>query len=283
MGYQPPIVVARPRPAGVRWYAAWRLLVALLLPGLALPGATALASAEQRGLEIFAEADRRLSGYQDLQVDLHMVLRAANGAEHHRHLNIRQLEVPDDGDRYLIVFETPKPIKGTALLSYGHKFEPDEQWLFLPALQRVKKIASRNRSGPFLSSEFSFEDLSSQELEKFTYRFIEDAALEGVPGFLVERTPLDRYSGYARQQVWIDREHYRIQRVEYFDRRDELLKTLRVDDFKLYGQRFWKGRRMVMHNHRTRKSTELRWGDYVFGNGFLPERDFSANSLRRTH
>ena len=126
-----------------------------LLPGWATAAAPAASlgdaqfsvaglAADAAGEAIFREADRRESGYGDLKVELEMVLRTSAGAESRRRLRIRQLEVPDDGDRLLVVFDTPKSIRGTALLSYSHKIDPDDQWMYLPALKRVKRIASKN-------------------------------------------------------------------------------------------------------------------------------------------
>ncbi len=236
---------------------------------------------EAAGEAIFREADRRSSGYGDLRVDLEMVLRTSNGGESRRSLRIRQLEMPEDGDRLLVVFDTPKSIRGTALLSYSHKFEPDDQWMFLPALSRVKRIASKNRSGPFLSSEFAYEDMALQEVEKFTYRLAETREEEQGVVYLVERFPVDEYSGYGRQMVTIDGEAFRIHGIEYFDRQDRLLKTLEVSGYALYEDRFWKPQRMFMANAQTGKSTELIWANYQFGTGLEADRDFSTNSLRR--
>ncbi len=236
---------------------------------------------EAAGLAVFEEVDRRASGYEDLAVDLTMVLRDQRGAESERGLKIRQLEVPDDGDKLLVVFDAPKPIRGTALLSYAHKHSADDQWLYLPALKRVKKIASRNRSGPFLSSEFAFEDLALQEIERFRYRLL-DAQPEGAEGFyLVERIPVDDHSGYSRQEVTVDAEAFRIQHIRYFDRRGRPLKTLKVSGYELHGGGFWKPGRMLMANEQNGKSTELLWRDYRFGLGLDADRDFSTNSLRR--
>ena len=97
---------------------------------------------------------------------------------------------------------------------------------------------------------------------------------------LVERVPVDPHSGYSRQLVWLDAAHLRVQQVEYFDRRDGLLKTLQVADYRDYDG-FWKAGKMHMHNHQTGKSTELRWRNYEFRVGLHPDRDFSTNSLRR--
>ncbi len=255
-------------------------------PAVALqPGTTDFSVAglapEAAGLAIFQEADRRASGYQDLSVDLEMILRDRRGNQSQRQLKIRQLEMAEDGDRLLVVFDSPKPIRGTALLSYSYKFAPDDQWLFLPAFKRVKKITSKNRSGPFLSSEFAFEDLALQEVEKFTYRLLESESDESGAYYLVERTPVDDTSGYSRQLVRLDQAELRIQHIEYFDDRERPLKTLTVSGYEFYLERFWKPAQMLMENIQTGRSTQLVWHDYQFGLGLDSQRDFSTNSLRR--
>ena len=238
-------------------------------------------SPEEAGLAIFAEADRRASGYQDLKVDLEMTLNTGGNRSSSRSLSIRQLEMADDGDRLLVVFDTPKTIRGTALLSYAHKHEPDDQWMYLPAFKRVKRIASQNRSGPFLSSEFSFEDMALQEVEKFSYRLLETRMTEHGPAYVVERVPTEAHSGYARQIVTLDVAELQIRHIEYFDRQDRPLKTLSVSGYALYEDQFWKPARMLMSNSQTGKSTELLWQNYEFRTGLDADRDFSTNSLRR--
>jgi hypothetical protein len=236
---------------------------------------------QQQGLAIFREKDRRESGYQDLQVELEMILRDRRGSESRRQLSISQLEMPDAGDRLLVVFQTPKPIRGTALLSYSYVEGPDDQWLYLPSQRRVKKIASRNRSGPFLSSEFAYEDLALQEVEKFSYRLLGRETRGGRPCLRVERVPLDEHSGYSRQEVLLDQATLRVERIDYFDRYERPLKVLESSDYVLYEGRFWKPRRMFMENLQTGKTTELLWKDYRFRVGLHPDRDFSTNALMR--
>ena len=63
-------------------------------------------------------------------------------------------------------------------MTFTHKTGPDDQWLYLPALKRVKRISSDNRSGAFVGSEFAYEDLSSQEIEKYTYKWIEEMIVD---------------------------------------------------------------------------------------------------------
>jgi hypothetical protein len=238
-------------------------------------------SPEAQGLAIFEEKDRRESGYQDLQVDLEMVLRDRRGSEARRDLSISQLEVPDDGDRLLVVFDTPKPIRGTALLSYSHVEGPDDQWLYLPAQSRVKKIASRNKSGPFLSSEFAYEDLALQEVEKYDYRLLGREACGEAQCLRVERIPRDEYSGYSRQEVLLHEPTLRVQRIDFYDRHGRPLKVLINDGYRLHQDRYWKPQRMFMENLQTGKTTELLWREYEFATGLQADRDFSTNSLMR--
>ena len=73
-------------------------------------------------------------------------------------------------------------VKGVNILSHTKIFEPDDQWLFLPALKRVKRISSRNKSGPFMGSEFAYEDLVSREVEKYSYKFIKDEKCPTIEG-----------------------------------------------------------------------------------------------------
>jgi outer membrane lipoprotein-sorting protein len=237
-------------------------------------------SPEQAGLEIALEADRRDQGFGDYRADMRMLLRNRQGEESERFMRIRVLEVADDGDKSLIVFDRPRDVKGTALLTFAHKTGADDQWLYLPALKRVKRIAARNKSGPFVGSEFAYEDLASQEVEKYTYKYLGDEALDGRPVFLIERYPVDRYSGYLRQRVWIDRAEYRVQKVEFYDRKDSLLKTLVFRGYRQYLGRHWRADEMHMENHQTGKTTLLSWQDYRFQTG-LDDADFNRNSLKR--
>ncbi len=257
-----------------------RHLMMILLVTL-LPLEAWAESAEEKGLAIIEEADRRDLGWVDATAEMKMILRNKQGEESERSLRISNLEVVDDGDKSLSVFDSPKDIKGTALLSYTHALEPDDQWLYLPALKRVKRIASANKSGPFVGSEFAYEDLTSQEVEKYTYKWLRDETLDGRETFVIEAYPAYENSGYTRQVVWLDKEMYQPVRIDYYDRKDALLKTLESTDWSRYLEKYWRPGRMNMVNHQTGKSTELLWSDYQFKTG-LSDRDFDRATLKRT-
>ena len=131
---------------------------------------------EEKGLAIAIAADKRDSGFVDQIANMIMILRNRKGQESTRYIRSRTLEVEGDGDKFLSIFDKPADVKHTAVLTYSHGLKPDDQWLYLPALKRVKRINSRNKSGPFIGSEFAFEDLGSQEVEKYTYIYLRDEA-----------------------------------------------------------------------------------------------------------
>ncbi len=120
---------------------------------------------EEKGLTIAIEADTRDTGWTDQIANMNMILKNKQGDSSTRVMKITTLEVNGDGDKSLITFNNPRDIKGTSFLSHTHSLTPDDQWLYLPALKRVKRISSSNKSGPFVGSEYAYEDLSSQEVE----------------------------------------------------------------------------------------------------------------------
>jgi outer membrane lipoprotein-sorting protein len=238
------------------------------------------ATPEEQGLAIAQEADTRDSGYKNYTNDVKMILKNKQGQESIREIRSKTLEVDGDGDKSMTIFDKPRDIKGTALLSFTHKEGADDQWLYLPALKRVKRIASDNKSGPFMGSEFAYEDITSQEVEKYTYKFLKDDTLDGMDVFVFERYPVDRKSGYTRQIIWMDKENYKERKIEYYDRKNALLKTLVFADYNLYRDKFYRAQDMHMVNHQTGKSTRLLQSNYNF-DVELSDRDFDKNSLKR--
>ncbi|MDH5446830.1 MAG: outer membrane lipoprotein-sorting protein [Gammaproteobacteria bacterium] len=235
---------------------------------------------EEKGLAIAVEADKRDLGWGNSTTEMFMTLRNAQGQESKRRMRTKVLEVKGDGDKSLTIFDHPRDVKGTAFLSFTHAKRPDDQWLYLPALKRVKRISSANKSGPFMGSEFAYEDISSQEVEKYTYKYLRDEKLDGHDCFVVERMPTYEHSGYTKLVSWIDKKMYQGRKVEFYDRKNTLLKTLNITKHKQYLGKYWRAHQMDMLNHQTKKSTTLEWKNYKFKTD-LTSRDFDKNALKR--
>jgi len=257
------------------------LTTVLLLSSMVAFSSLAIAGeAEDKGLAISKESKDRDHGWTDMQAEMEMLLKNQHGETSLRQMKIKSMEQDNDGDKSLTVFNSPRDVKGTAFLSFSHMTTNDEQWLYLPALKRVKKISSRNKSGSFMGSEFSFEDLTSFEIEKYTYKYIKDETINGQECWVVEQYPVDKYSGYKRRTVWIDKAEYRNHKTEFYDRKNTLLKTLTATDYNQYVDKYWRASKLSMVNHQSGKSTLLTWKDYQFQKG-LKESDFNKNALKR--
>ena len=137
-----------------------------------------------------------------------------------------------------------------------------------------------NQSGSFMGSEFSYEDLGAVEVEKYTHRFLRDEPCGDLQCSVTERIPVGKDSGYSRQLVWLDREELRTMQVQFFDRRDEHLKTMVVEDYEKHLDRYWRGGKITMTNHLTGKSTVLLWSNYEFGTD-IDVGDFTKTALKR--
>lgn len=239
-------------------------------------------SMEEKGFDIAARADRTDLGFESSEVEMKMILKNAGGDETTRKLRNLTLEKENEqvGDKSLVVFDQPRDIKGTALLSHAKILDPDDQWLYLPALKRVKRISSANKSGPFMGSEYAFEDFTSLELNKYNYKYIKEENLDGMKVDVVERFPRYENSGYTRQLSYIDQKDFQVRKVEFFDRKGDLLKTLILKDYKKYEGKFWRPRKMEMVNHQNGKSTDLIYSDYKFKTG-LKDGDFVKSKLKK--
>ena len=229
--------------------------------------------------DVAKKSEAVMSGFEDSSSDMTMTLINSNNQKRQRKMKMIMME-KDNGDKSLMTFLAPADVKGTKFLSYEHINKDDDQWLYLPALKRVKRIASKNKSGSFMGSEFSYEDLTSFSAEK--YNFSGESKLVKLGSkevYEVPRIPKSKNSGYTKQISWIDSTNFLIQKVEYYDRKHELLKTAIFDEYnKISG--VWRIGKMTMTNHQNDKKTILVWGNETIKNG-LKEKNFHKRVLKK--
>lgn len=236
----------------------------------------------QKGLAIAEKVDLANSGFLGEMASMQLTLINAQGDKIIRKLNTKVREEKNDGDKSISIFELPADVKGTKMLTHTHKNGDDDQWLFMPKLNRVKRISSKNKTASFMGSEFSYEDLGSQELEKYTYKFLKEETFNGRKVWVLERYPVNKKSGYKKQISYIDQRMLTPLKVEYFNRRGDLLKVSTFSDFKEYqvkGKKMYRSNRIFMDNKLTRKQSELVWLNRKIG---VPAKksDFMAQGLK---
>ena len=259
----------------------------LSVVALSSPALMGSASADEtadiaKGTAIAVEWDRRNQGFGDTTAVMKMELENRKGNKSTRSMKQKILEIPGEnqGDKSLTIFDKPRDIKGTAFLSFAKIFDPDDQWIYLPAAKRVKRISSKNKSGPFVGSEFAYEDLTAQELGKYTYKWLRDQPCGDLTCAVIEQTPTYENSGYTKMEAQYDLSEYRQQKIDYFDRKGKLLKTLVYSDFRLHLDKYWRAYDLFMQNHQTGKKTRLVFDEIKFQTG-LKDGDFRKNTLKR--
>ena len=230
-------------------------------------------------LEVAKKSEKATSGFEDSSSNMTMTLINANQQKRQRKMKMITLE-SHSGDKSLMTFISPADVKGTKFLNYEHTQKDDDQWLYLPALKRVKRIASKNKSGSFMGSEFSYEDLSSFSVQKYLFKGqAKVVKLNGKKTYMGERSPISKNSGYKKQISWTDAKTFLIQKVEFYDRKHELLKTVVMQEYKKISN-VWRIGKMTMTNHQNDKSTMLQWKNETIKNG-LNVKDFHKRVLKR--
>ncbi len=232
---------------------------------------------EQKGLRIAVENEQANNGFNGEFSETEMVLVNAQGDKTVRRMTGKTKETKKDGDKSVITFLWPADVKGTRMLTWSHKSRNDDQWLYLPSLKRVKRISSRNKSGAFMGSEFAYEDLGSQEVEKYSHKWLKDETHEDRECWVLEQIPVDKKSGYKSQVLWVDKEYRQPTKIEYYDRKGELLKVASFSQYKKL-DRWWRVHQIKMENLQTRKHSIIRWPVRKL-TAEVEEEDFESGSL----
>jgi hypothetical protein len=235
-----------------------------------------------KGLRLAKELEVANRGFVGEEAEMEMILVDAYKSKTVRQMSGKTMEINGDGDKSLMVFKNPKDVKGTKMLTHTHKKGDDDQWLFLPSLRRVKRISSRSKTSSFMGSEFSYEDLGSQEIDKYNFNWIKDVKnKKGDALYILERKPKKK-SGYSKMVMTISRKLKSAVKIDYFDKKGDLLKTGMFKNFKLYkvgSKKIYRAGLIEMKNVQTKKSSIFTWKSRKLGVKHR-KRDFNKNSLK---
>ena len=237
---------------------------------------------EKDGLKIALNNEKANNGFLGEVSEMEMILEDAHGTKISRKMKGKTMETKGDGDKSISQFLLPADVRGTMMLTWTHKEKDDDQWLFLPSIKRTKRISSSSKSASFMGSEFSYEDLGSQEVEKYTHKLVqEEKNKDGLEVWLIERKPINKKSGYKRLKAWVVKKYHNPSKIEYFDRKNELLKTATFSNYKQYkvGMKvLWRASKIHMINLQTGKKSTITWTNRKLGVEF-DEDEFEKDSL----
>ena len=176
-------------------------------------------------------------------------------------------------------FTEPPEVKGVALLVVNHPDRASDQWMWIPANQRDRRVALQDRSQRFFGTDFSFEDLEERDVEQYDFAMDGEETLNGAPCWRVIATPRKtKTSQYTRSRVWVRKDNYAYQQVES-DIRSDVVRRLKYSDIQNV-QGIWAGRTLEMTDLRKKSRTVLRLEDLKY-NVPLRDDDFTLQALRR--
>ena len=185
----------------------------------------------------------------------------------------------------LLRFAEPADVRGTALLSIEHPDREDDQWLYLPALRKSRRISAGNKTDSFVGSDFTYEDLGAEEMDQYDYRLIREDTIDGAAVYVVEATPNNeqrkRESGYSRREIFVRKDTASIVRIDYYDRQQELLKVFRASDIRqVPATATWRAQTIEMKNQKSGHTTVIAYGPFVVNAG-VSDETFSIRELER--
>ncbi len=232
--------------------------------------------AQNDARQIVEEAQRRTSTKSQKYEGLLQVLDANGKVADKRWIFMR---VGSHGSSKAVLrFVAPAEVKGVALLIVNHPDRASDQWMWIPALQRDRRIALQDRSTRFFGTDFSFEDLEERDVNQYNYRLLGEEAIDGVVSWKIESVPSEKKtSQYTRSVVWIRKDTYSIVQIENYIKND-IVRRLKYSDFAQV-QGIWTGRRLEMHDLRRNSRTILSLEKLLY-NTPLKDEDFTLQALR---
>jgi len=226
---------------------------------------------------IVAEAQRRTDAVSQRYEGLLQVFDA-KGKVTDKRWTFDRLGAHGDS-KAVLRFTAPAEVKGLALLVVNHPDRASDQWMWIPAIERDRRIALQDRSTRFFGTDFSFEDLEERDVNQFDYTLLGDDSVDGAPSWKIQSTPKGaKVSQYTRSIVWIRKDTFAVARIENF-LEDRIVRRLTYSDFQQV-QGIWTARQMEMADLRRDSRTRLTL-DKLQYNVPLKDEDFTLQAIRR--
>jgi glycosyltransferase involved in cell wall biosynthesis len=237
------------------------------------------AHADKKGFDVARKVDRAWSGYKGEKAEMVFELIDGRGNKVTRKMHGIMRENGRETEQAVWTISWPADLKGMRLLTWSHRTSDDDTWIYLPSIKRVKRISASGRSGSFMGSELSYEDLLNFAwVESYKHKFVRDQKVGPRQTWVVERYPVNRESGYSKLVVWFDTSYLLPLRVDYYDRKGALLKTSMFKGFKKYKGK-WRADRVEVVNRQTGKKTNVIFKARTLG-GTFSDQQFVPGSLK---
>jgi hypothetical protein len=239
--------------------------------------ATAAFAADLTGRQIIDEVSKRHDKPVEYEKQV-MTLVSSDQSKEVRKVERFKMDT-DDGSRALMVFQDPAGVKGTALLTWQYDAKDDDQWLFLPAMSNeLKRIAKGGKRNYFMGTDYTYEDLSTEKKDNFSYERKADETLDGQDSFVVDVSALEaeakKETGYKYRRMWIRKDLYFVTRIDYFDRRENLIKRQTYDKLVDLGGGTYRAGLSLVKNLENQHVTAVQVVERSFDKDKVPDEVF---------
>ena len=248
------------------------IMMFLLFAGL-------ISAQELTGLDIMLEVYNRPTG-DDMTADLTMTLENSRGDQRVREIK-QFLKEMDDMDKKIMYFMSPADVKNTSFMnwSYADETKNDDQWIYLPALKKVKRISSDSKSDYFMGSDFTYDDLGDRHPSQDTHTILKEEAIDGVTCYVVESIPKDEEYMYSRTVTWVVKDKWIGLKKEFYDEDEEFFKRLSLIEYKEFGDVIIITN-VKMKNDQKNHHTEMKLSDVKINTG-IADRQFTERMMKR--
>ncbi|MCP4407273.1 MAG: outer membrane lipoprotein-sorting protein [Gammaproteobacteria bacterium] len=193
-----------------------------------------------------------------------------------------------DEKRTVIFYLEPRNVKDTAFLTYDYPEADrnDDQWLYLPAMRKVRRISASDRGDYFLGTDLTYEDIKLEtrvSMEDYTRKTIGEDEVDGHHCYVVEATPVNQETakelGHSRLEQCLDSKIWIVRRARFSDRGGNPLKTSYFREIRQV-QCIWTQHRIEVENHKTGHRTRFLFSAVDYRSG-VSDGLFTQNALRR--
>jgi hypothetical protein len=255
----------------MRHFLSWLLAAVLVLVG------AGIALAQPTGPWVAQRMDQRERG-EDAALTMDMTLIDKKQRVRHRKLTILRKDF-EGSDKLLLKFTFPKDIQGTSFLVWERRGRDNERFLYLPALGRIRRIATQEKNENFAGTDFSYEDISGRKLEDYDYELIDEhASHDQWECYVLASYPRDEDSRYPKILSWVRKDIFVAVKAEYYNKKGEPEKTYQVGQLKAVDG-IWTILRQSMENHKSRHKTNIMVRDVQYNRG-IPGRRFERRELK---
>lgn len=256
----------------IKYKSALVLIVLLFITG------ALFAKSNYSAQQVIENVYRRATP-SDQTGELIMTLENSRGSQRIREIK-QNIKEDNDETKKIMFFTSPADVRGTSFMSFSYeKSENDDQWIYLPALRKVKRISSGSSSDYFMGSDFTYDDMGERLPSEDTHSIVGEETINSVHCIIIESIPLNSDYMYSKKLTWVSDEYWIGMKKEFYDEDSDLLKTLTVSDYKLIDG-YWMITDSLMYNIQSEHSTTIELNNLILDSG-IKDSIFTTRTMEK--